>query len=245
MLNTLYIHFCILVTWPEHGLLWLSKPFQKCRIRRACFLSSRAEYFVFNCTNITCLSWWPSSRVFPWSVFWMFLVSSVWILPPFVGYLRNFVNIPVWTDYYYHYSYYYCVYYHPCFLFLLLLLLISGLRFSLGSFSSELFHDKVRTCFLFIWSARVLVIDTVVICQNQLTIFIQARSTTIADYSGRNYLLETLVFLAKIGIISNICQGLKTQNGIFFRLFSLNTSHETISYRIIYLTYGHYIASVI
>ena len=52
----------------------------------------------------------------------------------------------------------------------------------------------------------------VVICQNQRTIFIQARSTTIADYPGRNYLLETLVFLAKIGIISNIYQGLKTQN---------------------------------
>ena len=38
-------------------------------------------------------------------------------------------------------------------------------------------------------------------------------------------------------------QGLKTQNWIFFSLFSLNTSHEKIPDKIVNLTYWHYIAS--
>ena len=42
----------------------------------------------------------------------------------------------------------------------------------------------------------------VVIRQNQLKISMHARSTTIADYSGINYLPQALVFLAKNGIIS-------------------------------------------
>ena len=55
----------------------------------------------------------------------------------------------------------------------------------------------------------------VVICQNQLTIFIQARSTTIADYPGVNYLLQTLVCLAKIGIISIISGSQNSKLNIF------------------------------
>ena len=51
----------------------------------------------------------------------------------------------------------------------------------------------------------------VVICQNQLIIFIYARSTTIADYSSINCLLQKLVFLAKIGILS-IVSGSKNSN---------------------------------
>ena len=51
----------------------------------------------------------------------------------------------------------------------------------------------------------------VVICQNQLIIFIHAHSTTIADYSSIYCLLQTLVFLAKIGILS-IVSGSKNSN---------------------------------
>ena len=61
----------------------------------------------------------------------------------------------------------------------------------------------------------------VVISQNQLTIFIHARSTTIADYSGINYLLQASVFRQKLDN---------------FRLYSFNTSHEKIPDLIVYLT---------
>ena len=54
-----------------------------------------------------------------------------------------------------------------------------------------------------------------VICQNQLIIFIHARSATIADYSSINYLLQTLVFLAKIGILSILSGSKNSELDIF------------------------------
>ena len=59
----------------------------------------------------------------------------------------------------------------------------------------------------------------VVICQNQLIIFIHARSTTIADYSSINCLLQTLVFLAKIEILS-IVSGSKNSNFLDYFLLT-------------------------
>ena len=55
----------------------------------------------------------------------------------------------------------------------------------------------------------------VVISQNQLTVFIQGRSTTIAVYPGINYLLQALVFVAKIGIISIISGSKNSKLNIF------------------------------
>ena len=57
---------------------------------------------------------------------------------------------------------------------------------------------------------------------SQFGIFIHTRITTIRDYSGINYLLEVLVFLAKIGILS-IISGSENSKLNIFRLFSLNT----------------------
>ena len=63
----------------------------------------------------------------------------------------------------------------------------------------------------------------VVICQNQLTIFIHIRSPTIADYTVINYLLQALVFLAKIGI-HGIISGSKNSKLIFLD-YKLLTHH--------------------
>ena len=63
----------------------------------------------------------------------------------------------------------------------------------------------------------------VVICQNQLTIFIHIRSATIADYTVINYLLQALVFLAKIGI-HGIISGSKNSKLIFL-YYKLLTNH--------------------
>ena len=63
----------------------------------------------------------------------------------------------------------------------------------------------------------------VVICQNQLTIFIHIRSATIADYTVINYLLQALVFLAKIGF-HGIISGSKNSNLIFLD-YKLLTHH--------------------
>ena len=60
----------------------------------------------------------------------------------------------------------------------------------------------------------------IVVCQNQLTIFVTTRSTIIADYSGINYLIQALVFLAKIGILSIVSRS-KSQNWIFLDYFLL------------------------
>ena len=64
-----------------------------------------------------------------------------------------------------------------------------------------------------------------------------ARSITIADYSTINCLLQTLVFLSNIGILSIVSGSKKTQNWIYFKLFSVNTSREKIPERIVYLTH--------
>ena len=61
--------------------------------------------------------------------------------------------------------------------------------------------DRVRTCFVYLKCEGVGYCYIVVIRQNQLIIFIHARSTNIGDYSGTNYLLPALVVLAKIGIL--------------------------------------------
>ena len=63
-------------------------------------------------------------------------------------------------------------------------------------------YSRVRTCFVYLNDESVGYWYIVVICQNQLTIFIHTRSTTSADYSGINYLFQALVFLAKIEILS-------------------------------------------
>ena len=68
----------------------------------------------------------------------------------------------------------------------------------------------------------------VAICQNQLTIFIQARSTTIGDYPSINYLLQTLIFLAKIGIISIISGSKISKLNIFWIIFSWHITWEDV-----------------
>ena len=83
------------------------------------------------------------------------------------------------------------------------LLLFEATVFMLKSiFLDGIFRYRVRTCFclsevqeywLLIYSSNL---------SNQLIIFIHARSTTIADYSSINCLLQALVFLTKIGILS-------------------------------------------
>ena len=63
---------------------------------------------------------------------------------------------------------------------------------------------EFRRVFVYLQCKSVGYWYIVVICQSQVKIFIHARSTTIRDYSGINYLLQALVFLAKIGILSII-----------------------------------------
>ena len=63
----------------------------------------------------------------------------------------------------------------------------------------------------------------IVIYQNQLTIFIHIRSSTIADYIVINYLLRALVFLAKIGV-HGIISGSKNSKLIFLD-YKLLTHH--------------------
>ena len=63
----------------------------------------------------------------------------------------------------------------------------------------------------------------VVICQNQLTIFIHIRSATIADYTVIKYLLQALAFLAKIGV-HGIISGSKNSKLIFLD-YKLLTHH--------------------
>ena len=63
----------------------------------------------------------------------------------------------------------------------------------------------------------------VIICQNQLTIFIHIRSATITHYTVINYLLQALVFLAKIGI-HGIISGSKNSKLIFLD-YKLLTHH--------------------
>ena len=51
-------------------------------------------------------------------------------------------------------------------------------------------------------------------CENvvyQPTIFVSTPNTTIADYSGINYLLQVLAFLAKIGILSIVSESKKSK----------------------------------
>ena len=74
---------------------------------------------------------------------------------------------------------------------------------------------RVQTCFVYMKCENVVYSYTIVICRIQLTIFIPTRSTTIADYSGINYLLQALVFLVKIGIISIASGSKKSKFNIF------------------------------
>ena len=66
--------------------------------------------------------------------------------------------------------------------------------------------SKVQEYWLLIYSRNL---------SNQLIIFIHARSTTIADYSSINCLLQTLVFLAKIGILSIVSGSKNSKLDIF------------------------------
>ena len=75
--------------------------------------------------------------------------------------------------------------------------------------------SEMQECWLLIYSSNL---------SKSLTIFIQACSTTIADYPGINYLLQTLVFLAKIGIIS-IISGFKNSKLNIFLDYFLLTHH--------------------
>ena len=69
-------------------------------------------------------------------------------------------------------------------------------RASVGSMLAWLeLNDRVRTCFIYLKCESVGYCYIVLIRQNQITIFIHARSTTIADCSGINYLLQALVVL--------------------------------------------------
>ena len=79
------------------------------------------------------------------------------------------------------------------------------------------FTNAVLSSYLFCLSEceNVAYWYTIVICRNQFTIFIPTRSTTIADYSGINYLLQVLVFLVKIGIISIVSGSKKSKFNIF------------------------------
>ena len=52
--------------------------------------------------------------------------------------------------------------------------------------------SEVRECWLLIYSSNL---------SKPAYFFIQARTTTIADYPGINYLLQTLVCLAKLGLL--------------------------------------------
>ena len=81
--------------------------------------------------------------------------------------------------------------------------------------SIHLCNVSVQTCFVYLKCENVVYWYTIIICQNQLTIFIPTRSTTIADYSGINYLLQVLVFLVKIGILSTVSGSKKSKFNIF------------------------------
>lgn len=78
--------------------------------------------------------------------------------------------------------------------------------------------------FVYLTCESVVYWYIVVISQNQVTIFIAARSTTIEDYSAMNYLLQTLVFWRKIGILS-IAPESKTSKLNIFLDFFLWTDH--------------------
>ena len=79
----------------------------------------------------------------------------------------------------------------------------------------HLCNVRVQTCFVYLKCENVIYWYTIVICRNQLTIFIPTSSTTIAGYSGINYLLQVLVFLVKIGIISIVSGSKKSKFNIF------------------------------
>ena len=55
----------------------------------------------------------------------------------------------------------------------------------------------------------------VAICQNQFIIFIHARSTTVAVYSSKNYLLKTSEKKKKIGILSIVSGSKNSKLDIF------------------------------
>ena len=66
--------------------------------------------------------------------------------------------------------------------------------------------SEVRECWLSIYSSNLL---------KPAYFFIQARTATIGDCPGINYLLQTLVFLAKIGIISIVSGSKNSKLNIF------------------------------
>lgn len=113
VLDTLYASLCFSHVANSNFTVWIVclNHFQWCRWRRVCFLSSRAECIIFDSVNITCLSWPLGRCVFSRSLFWMFLVSCIWIMPVFVCCVPDFVRKPPRTDCYYYclyYYYYYC-----------------------------------------------------------------------------------------------------------------------------------------
>ena len=73
--------------------------------------------------------------------------------------------------------------------------------------SSEVFYlSEVQKCCLLIHNSNF---------SKSAYNFIPTCSTTIADYSGINYLLQVLVFLVKIGIISIVSGSKKSKFNIF------------------------------
>ena len=77
------------------------------------------------------------------------------------------------------------------------------------------YNVRVQTCFVYLKCENVVYWYTIVICRNQLTIFIPTRSTTIADSSSINYLLQVLVSLVKNGILSTVSGSKKSKFNIF------------------------------
>ena len=75
--------------------------------------------------------------------------------------------------------------------------------------------SEERECWLLIYSSNL---------SKPAYFFIQARTTTTADYPGINHLLQTLVFLGKIGIIS-IISGSKNSKLIIFLDYFLSSHH--------------------
>ena len=82
---------------------------------------------------------------------------------------------------------------------------------------------RVQACFVYTKCGNVVYWYTIVICRNLLTIFIPTRTTTNADYSGINYLLQVLVFLVKIGILSTVSGSKKSKFKFFLDYFLLTS----------------------
>ena len=97
--------------------------------------------------------------------------------------------------------------------------LLQKLLFGNVATGVHLCNVRVQTCIVYLKCENVIYWYTIVIGWNQLTIFIPRRSTTIADYSDINYLLQVLVLLAKIGFFSIASESKMSKFNIFKIIF--------------------------